>query len=106
MKIPPYVSGATSIKKKTESSGALTGIVRRIRSTQVKGPIENTIEIPRKQGRDQGINFEMEVFKEEVPSRVAVRGIQTYNTKDLIAERKFTLEITTHIITPRTNQRQ
>ena len=75
MEIPPYVRDATRVKETTESGRALPRIIRGIRATTVKSTVENTIKVTRKKSRDQRINLEMKIFKEEVSSRIAVRRI-------------------------------
>ena len=61
--------------------------------------------LPIEKQRDRGIDLVRNI-KELAMVRVTVRGIETTNTKRLMAEGKFTLKIATTSVGPQINKRQ
>lgn len=105
MKIPPNVHSTASIKKTTKRSRAFPRRVTGVRTTTVKGPAENSIEITSKDGRDRRINLGMKIIQKEITIRITVRTINGTNTKSLVLERKLTLKEATSRIRPRIEKR-
>lgn len=105
MKVPPYVNDATGLKKTPKGGRALTRRVRRVRTEAINRAVKDHVKIAGKNSGHRGINLGMKIIQELIPNRVAIRTINTANTKRLTKKGKFTLDKTTINITPRINQR-
>ena len=60
------------------------------RSTTVKRPVENGVEITSKHSRDRRINADRNIVKELITLSVTIRSINTADTKNLVTKTKFT----------------
>ena len=103
--IPPDINYTASFKKSSKADRALTAIIKGIRATVTLRPVKHGIKDTHKKSGDRGIDLVRNI-KELAMVRVTVRGIETTNTKRLMAEGKFTLKIVTTSVGPRINKRE
>ena len=105
MKIPPNIHDTASIKKTTKRNRAFPRRVTRVRTTTIKGPIKNSIEITSKDSRDRRINLGMKIIQKEITIGIVVGTIGGTNTKSLVLEGKLALKEATSRIRPRIEKR-
>ena len=106
VEIPPYVHHTAVVEKIFKGGRAIARGDRGIRASPINGAIKDLIKVTTENRGDRGIDLGMEVSKELVPRRAAVRCVHTTNPKRATEEREFNLQVTTGNITPRVDQRQ
>ena len=106
VEIPPYVHHTAVVKKICKGGRAIARGDRGIRASPINGAIKDLIKVTTENCGDRGIDLGVEISKELVPRRVAIRCIHTTNPKRATEEREFNLQATTGNITPRVDQRQ
>ena len=106
VEIPPYVHHTAVVKKICKGGRAIARGDGGIRASPINGAIKDLIKVTTENCGDRGIDLGVEIPKELVPSRVAVRCVHTTNPKRATEEREFNLQVTTGNITPRVDQRQ
>ena len=106
VEIPPYVHHTAVVKKIFKGGRAIARRDGGIRASPINGTIKDLIKVTTENRGDRGIDLRMEISKELVPRRVAIRCVHTTNTKRATEEREFYLQVTTGNITPRVDQRQ
>jgi len=106
MQVPPNVDNTTSVKQSSKTDRTLAPSDKGIRATAILRPIENGIKVTHNQSGDRRINPIRNIHKELIPLRVAVRSIETADTKRLAVKREFTLKIATICVSPRVHKGQ